>query len=208
VQQLDDLMPDPAKIGTQPHKHLSGHTVTLTNEAKQNVFGADIVLAELQRLAQRELKYFLGPGRERDMRGRRQILALANDLFDLLPDCGQADSQRFQRLGRYAVVFADQAEQDVLGADVVVVEHSGFFMRQPHNTPRLVGKPLVHRPPPRATELEMVVRREDRPGGTCPNTPVMIHPHYAYAARSKPGVIVESLAFEEAPGSSGGWRSG
>jgi hypothetical protein len=38
----------------------------------------------------------------------------------------------------------DEAEQDVLGADVVVIEHPGFFLRQDNNPPRPVGKPLEH----------------------------------------------------------------
>ena len=79
------------------------------------------------------------------MPGRR-LLALADDLLDLLPHRVQADPQRLQRPGRDAVALADQAEQDVLGADVVVIEHPGFFLRQHHNPPRPVGKPLEHAP--------------------------------------------------------------
>ena len=92
------------------------------------MLGADIAVAELQRLAQRELKHLLGPWRERDVPGRR-LLAPADDLLDLVPHGVQADAQRLERLGRYAVALADEAEQDVLGADVVVIEHPGFFLR-------------------------------------------------------------------------------
>jgi hypothetical protein len=38
----------------------------------------------------------------------------------------------------------DQAQQDVLSADVVVVEHPGLFLSQDHNPPCSVGKPLEH----------------------------------------------------------------
>jgi hypothetical protein len=41
-----------------------------------------------------------------------------------------------------------QAKQDVLGADVVVVEHPGLFLSQNHNPPRPVGKPLKHHAAP------------------------------------------------------------
>src|SRR2546429_2942619 len=114
------------------------------------------------------------------MPGRR-LLALADDLLDLLPPGVQADAQRLQRLGRYTFALVDEAEQDVLGADVVVIEHPGFFLRQDNNPPRPVGKPLEHRLPPRATEQSLAARPEHRPDGTCPDKPVMIHPHYASA---------------------------
>jgi hypothetical protein len=38
----------------------------------------------------------------------------------------------------------DQPQQNVLGAQVVVVEHARLFLRQDHNPPRPIGKPLKH----------------------------------------------------------------
>jgi hypothetical protein len=38
----------------------------------------------------------------------------------------------------------NQTEQDVLGSDVVVVEHLGFFLGQDDNTTSSVGKSLEH----------------------------------------------------------------
>src|ERR1043165_8991771 len=67
------------------------------DEAEQNVLGAHVVVADLQRLTQRKLKHLLGPGRERDV-PRRRLLALADDLLDLLPHGVQADPQRLKRL--------------------------------------------------------------------------------------------------------------
>jgi hypothetical protein len=40
----------------------------------------------------------------------------------------------------------DQPEQDVLGADVIVVEESGFFLRENNNPSGPVGKPLKQGP--------------------------------------------------------------
>jgi hypothetical protein len=40
----------------------------------------------------------------------------------------------------------DQAQQDVLGPDVVVVEQPGLFLGQDDYTPRVVGEPLEHIP--------------------------------------------------------------
>src|SRR5205814_5001923 len=88
--------------------------------------------------------------------------------------------ERLQRPGRDTVALVDEAEQDVLGADVVVLKPAGFFLSQDHNPPGPVGKPLEHRLPPRATEQGLAARPERRPDGTGPGKAV-IHPHYASA---------------------------
>src|SRR5205823_878264 len=107
------------------------------------------VVTELQRLAQGQLQHLLGPWRERDVPARC-LLALADDLLDLLPDALQGDPEGFQALRGHTLALVDEAEEDVLGADVVVVEHPGLFLGQDDNPPRSVGEPLEHahpRPP-------------------------------------------------------------
>ena len=44
------------QVGAQPDQHLRGHAVALADQAQQDVLGADVVVAELQRLAQRQLR--------------------------------------------------------------------------------------------------------------------------------------------------------
>src|SRR5581483_9363476 len=105
----------------------------------------------------------------------------ADDLLHLLPHGIQADFERLLRLGRDTLALADEAEQDVLGADVVVLKPPGFFLSQDHNPPGPVAKPLKHRLPPRATEQNLAARPEHRPDGTRSGKPVMVHPHYASA---------------------------
>ena len=142
-QQLVHLLADPVQVGTQLDQHLSGDAVALTDEAEQDVLGADVVVPELQRLPQRELEHLLRTRGERDVPGRR-LLSLADDLLNLLPHGLQADPQRLEGLSGYALALVDQAKQDVLRPDVVVVEHPGLFLSQNHNPPRPVGKPLKH----------------------------------------------------------------
>src|SRR6266496_3188578 len=48
----------------------------------------------------------------------------------------------------------DEAEQDVLGADVVVVEHPGLFLSQDDNPTRAVGEPLEHWTAPSAPQVQ------------------------------------------------------
>ena len=140
-QELDDLLADPREVGAQLDQHLGRDALALADEAEEDVLGADVVVAELQRLAQRQLEDLLGAGRERDVpRGRRA--ALADDLLDLLAYGLEADAQRLERLGRDTLTLVDEAEQDVLGADVVVVEEPGFLLGQDHDPSRPVGEPF------------------------------------------------------------------
>src|SRR6266496_502155 len=143
VQQLDHLLADPVQVSTQLDQHLGGDALALADQAQQDVLGADVVVAELQGLAQRQLKDLLGTRGERNVPGR-SLLPLPDDLLYLLAHGLQADPERLKGLGGYSLALVDEAEQDVLGADVVVVEHPGLFLSQDHNPPRPVGEPLEH----------------------------------------------------------------
>jgi hypothetical protein len=59
-EQLDDLLAHPVQVGAELDQHLGGDALALTDEAEQDVLGADVVVAELQRLAQGQLEHLLG----------------------------------------------------------------------------------------------------------------------------------------------------
>ena len=68
--------------------------------------------------------------------------ALADDLLDLAAYGLQGDAERLERLRGDAFALVDQPEQDVLGADVVVVEEPRFFLRQDHDPAGPIGEPF------------------------------------------------------------------
>ena len=142
-EQLDDLLADAVEVGAELHQDLGGDALALADQAEQDVLGADVVVAELQRLAQRQLQHLLGPRGEGDVTGRG-LLALADDLLHLLADALQRDAEGLERLGSDALTLVDQAQEDVLGADVVVVEHPGLFLGQDDHTAGSVGEPFEH----------------------------------------------------------------
>ena len=163
-QQLDDLLAHAVEVGAELLQHLRGDTLALADEPEQDVLGADVVVAELQRLAQRQLQDLLGARGEGDVAGGRG-LALADDLLDLLADALQRDAQRLQGLGRDTLTLVDQPEQDVLGADVVVVEHPRFFLREHDHSAGPVGEPLEHLLPPGGCCVATVSPALSRPCG-------------------------------------------
>jgi hypothetical protein len=75
----------------------------------------------------------------------RLLLALADDVLDLLAHGLERDAERLERLGGDALALVDEAEQDVLGADVVVVEHLRLFLGQDDDPTGSVGESLEHR---------------------------------------------------------------
>ena len=102
AEQLDDLLADPRQVGAELDEHLCGDALALADEAEQDVLGADVVVAELQRLAQRQLEHLLGSRGERDV-ARRRRAALADDLFDLVAHGLERDAEALECLGRDAL---------------------------------------------------------------------------------------------------------
>ena len=142
-EQLDDLLAHAAEIGAELDEHLCGDALALADEAEEDVLGADVVVAELQRLAQRQLEDLLRTRRERDV-ARRRRAALTDDLLDLAAHGLERDAERLEGLGGDALALVDQPEQDVLGADVAVVQQTGFFLREHHDSPSPVGEAFEH----------------------------------------------------------------
>ena len=70
--------------------------------------------------------------------------AVADDLLHLTADVLQRDAHGFQGLGGNALTLVDKPQEDVLGADVVVVEHACFLLRQNDDAASTVSKPLEH----------------------------------------------------------------
>ena len=127
---MDDLLAHLVEVGTELDQDLCSDTLTLADEAEEDVLGADVGVAELQPLAQRVFEDLLGPRREGDV-PRRRLLALADDLGELFAHRVERDAEVLPRLGGPALTLVDETEEAVLGADVVVVEHPRLFLREP-----------------------------------------------------------------------------
>src|SRR5205823_3852085 len=50
--ELDDLLAHARQIGAELHEHLRGDALALADQPEEDVFGADVVVTELQRFAQ------------------------------------------------------------------------------------------------------------------------------------------------------------
>jgi hypothetical protein len=123
---------------------LGGDALVLADDPEEDVLGPDVVVTELERLPQRELEHLLGAGRERDVAGRDLVLARPDDLLDGVTDPHELDPEGLERLGAHAGALADQAEEDVLGPDVAVVQRPRLLLGEDDDAAGSVGESLEH----------------------------------------------------------------
>jgi hypothetical protein len=128
-EHADDLVADLLRVGVEVEEDARGNALVLANEAEQDVLGADVVMAKGERLAQGELEHLLGARGERDLAGG-DLLAGAHDADDLGADALHGDVQALEDASGEALLLAEETEQDVLGTDVIVLEGSGFLLRE------------------------------------------------------------------------------
>ena len=128
-QHPDDLVADLLGVRVEVEQDAGGDALVLADEAEQDVLGADVVVAEAQRLAQRELQDLLGARGERDLPGG-DLLTGADDAHDLGAHALDGDVQALEDPRGEPLLLAEEAEQDVLGPDVVVLERSRFLLRE------------------------------------------------------------------------------
>jgi hypothetical protein len=167
-EELDHGLTDAVEVGAELLQHLGGDTFAFTDEAEQDVLGADVVVAELEGLAERELEDVLGTRRERDLTGRLR-LTFPDDLLDLLTDRFERDIQGIERSRTGPFSHVDQGQEDVLCPDVVVVEHPRFFMSEGDDPPCSVGESLEQRTP---FDRMLVLERSIELGPGRPNLPL------------------------------------
>ena len=143
-EHLHDGLTDGGQVSAELGQNLSGHALALAQQTEQDVLCADVIVAQLEGLAQRKLEDLLGARGEGDMTAGRG-LTLADDLDDLAAHGVQGDVHRLQGLGGDPLALMDEAEEEVLGANVVVVERPSLVLSQDDDAAGAVGKAFEHR---------------------------------------------------------------
>src|SRR5215217_8737772 len=128
----DDLPPHLVRVDVEVGEHAGRDALALPNQPEQDVLGAYVVVSELQGLPERQLQDLLRARRERRL-GASAFLAVADDALDLLAHLIEVHVERVESLRGDAFVFAQEAEEQVLRAYVVVVEMTGLVLREHHD---------------------------------------------------------------------------
>jgi hypothetical protein len=139
VQDVDHLRTDLVQRDAERLQHAGGDALALADQAEQEVLGADVVVVQPPRLVDGQLDHLLGARGQADVAGDGPIAA-ADDELDGRPHLVQLNPEVGEHLGRDALTFADQAQEEVLSADVVVVEPLSLFLCKLEHLARPLGK--------------------------------------------------------------------
>ena len=143
-EELQHLFAHALAIDAELGQHVRGDAFALADQPQQQVFGADVVVAEQPRLFDGQLQHALGARRERNLAdGERAAGALDHVLHRLL-DLFEVQLELREHLGRDALALAHDAEQQVLGADVVVLEARRFVTRVVDDLAHALRETILH----------------------------------------------------------------
>src|SRR5689334_2736296 len=117
-QDPDDLMADLVEVHAERLEYAGRDPLPFAHEAEQQMLRADVVVTEAAGLVDRELDDALRPGRQSDFTDDRPIAA-ADDELDRRADLGELDVHVLEDACRDALALPDEAEEQMLRADVV-----------------------------------------------------------------------------------------
>ena len=145
-QDADDLVADLVEVDAERLEDAGGDALALADEAQEQVLRADVVVAEPAGLVDRELDHALRARRQADLADDRPVAA-ADDELDGGPDLGQLDVHVLEDARGDTLALADEAEEQVLRADVVVVEPLRLVLRKRQDLARAIRELVeaVHR---------------------------------------------------------------
>ena len=142
-QQLDNGLTHLRQVSSQLRQHLSCNALALFEQTEQQVLSANVVVTQLQCFTQRQLKDSLGTRRERNVTFDR-LFALANNVDDRFTHLVALNVHHVEGFCCDALALGNEAQQQVLSADVVVVEVPGFVLCEDDDSPSSVGEPFEH----------------------------------------------------------------
>ena len=122
---------------------LRADAVAFPYHSEQDVLRADVVVVQLQGLAERKLEDLLRTRGERDMPAVLRFPD-ADDGFDLFAGAVKRHPEALEGLVREPAGLAEEPEQHVLGTDVVVVQSPGFLLGKHDDVPGAVSESLKH----------------------------------------------------------------
>ena len=139
-------MADLVEVDAEALEDAGGDALALPDEAEQEMLRADVVVAEATRLVDRQLDDPLRPRRQAHLADDGSVAA-TDDELDGGPDLGQLDVHVLEDARGDTLALADEAEQQVLGADVVVVEPLRFVLSKRQDLARTVRELVeaIHR---------------------------------------------------------------
>ena len=148
-QDADDLVAHLVQVDAQALQDARGDALALADETQQQVLRADVVVAEPARLVDRQLDHPLGARRQAHLADDGAVPA-ADDELHGRPHLGQLDVHVLEHARGDALALADETQQEMLRADVVVVEPLRLVLRERQDLARAIRELVesIHRVEP------------------------------------------------------------
>src|SRR5438067_13091433 len=137
-ERCDDLVTDLLEANAKRLEDAGGDSLAFAHDPKQQVLGANVTVAQLARLVDRELDNSLRPRREGDLAGRCRRIAATDDELDSGARLRELDAERTQDPGGHTVSLADEPEEEMFDPYVVVVETDRLVLREGEHALRAV----------------------------------------------------------------------
>ncbi len=131
-------------IHIQALQDACSHTLTLPQEPQQQVLSTDVGVVEGLGLLAGQSQDFFHPRGVRNITRGFSVRAHADLLFDSGTHGVQVKAKPLQHANGNALAQVDQPQQQVLGADIIVVKAIGLFARQGKHL-LSPGSEVVHR---------------------------------------------------------------
>src|SRR5579883_486453 len=138
-EHLDGLRADLLQVHAEALQHAGGNALALANEAQQQVLRTNVVMPQASGFVHGQLDDLLSARGQADLADNHAVAA-ADDELDRAADLVQLDAEVAQHLGRDTLALTDEAQQQVLGPDVVVVEALSFFLGEHQHLTGALGK--------------------------------------------------------------------
>ena len=130
-------MADLVEVHAERLQDAGGDALALADEAEEQVLRADVVVAEAPGLVDGQLDDPLRPRRQPDLADDRSIAA-PDDELDRGAHLGQLDVHVLEDARGDTLALADEAQEQMLRADVVVVEPLRFVLSQGQDLARAI----------------------------------------------------------------------
>jgi hypothetical protein len=126
IRHLRDLR---ARI-LQAHPHClqysTGNAVTLADQSQEQMFRAEVAVVELKHFVHRQLEHFPTSRRQRNITDDSMVTPI-NEKQDFISNPIQINAKFLEHLSCDAVNVANETQQQMFSADIVVVQGMAFF---------------------------------------------------------------------------------
>ena len=148
-QDADDLVAHLVQVDAQALQDARGDALALADETQQEMLRADVVVAEAAGLVDRQLDHPLGARRQAHLADDGAVPA-ADDELHRRPHLGQLDVHVLEHARGDALALADETQQEMLRADVVVVEPLRLVLSERQDLARAIRELVesIHRVEP------------------------------------------------------------